>query len=166
MGVPLNPADVSLFPGGTSLLSVLFYLCAMGLRFLLVILLCISISSCENANQTGVPYVPVNIQVVVSNPDYIQLQAIGGVLELQGGSKGIIVYHGPDGFRAYDRHCTYQPYEGCRAHVDDTDIQAVDSECCGSKFLLVDGTPIDGPAPFALLQYQTSFDGNMLWITN
>jgi uncharacterized protein YuzB (UPF0349 family) len=39
-------------------------------------------------------------------------------------------------------------------------------ECCDSKFILVDGSVIDGSAARGLQQYRTSFDGNTLWITN
>jgi len=131
------------------------------------IILTIITFSCENTNRTGVPYAPVNFQVVVSNPEFAALQAVGGHVTITGGSKGIIIYrYSPDEFRAYDRHCTFLPEEGCRVTIDNTDIFAVDSECCNTKFLLVDGAPVDGPAAIGLLQYNTSFNGNVLWITN
>lgn len=131
------------------------------------IILIITTFSCENTNRTGVPYAPVNFQVVVSNPEFAALQAVGGHVTITGGSKGIIIYrYSPDEFRAYDRHCTFLPEEGCRVTIDNTDIFAVDSECCSTKFLLVDGAPVDGPAAIGLLQYNTSFNGNVLWITN
>jgi Rieske Fe-S protein len=50
--------------------------------------------------------------------------------------------------------------------MDNTDITAVDEECCESKFLIIDGAPIDGPANIGLHQYNTSFDGNTLLIFN
>lgn len=130
-------------------------------------LLSLLIVACENTNRTGVPYAPVNFQVVVSNPEFAPLQAVGGHVSISGGSKGIIIYRfSPDEFRAYDRHCTFLPEEGCRVTIDNTDILAVDGECCSSRFILVDGTPTEGPAAIGLLQYNTSFDGNRLWITN
>lgn len=141
------------------------------LRFLQItlttVILVMGFSSCENTNRTGVPYAPVNFQIVVSNPDFAALQAVGGYVMITGGSRGIIIYRAsPDEFRAYDRHCTFLPEEGCRTTVDNTDIFAVCDECCNSKFLLVDGSPVDGPAALGLLQYNTSFNGNVLWITN
>ncbi|MCF8256867.1 MAG: hypothetical protein K9J06_04910 [Flavobacteriales bacterium] len=126
-----------------------------------------SFPSCENTNRSGIPYAPVNFQIVVSNPEFAALQAVGGYVSITGGSRGIIIYRAsPDEFRAYDRHCTFLPEEGCRTTVDNTDIFAVCDECCDSKFLLVDGTPTEGPAALGLLQYNTSFNGNVLWITN
>lgn len=72
----------------------------------------------------------------------------------------------PEEFRAYDRHCTYNIDEGCRVSMDNTDITAVDNECCESEFLIVDGAPIGGPAAIGLQQYRTQFNGNTLVISN
>lgn len=127
----------------------------------------LSTNSCERSNPSGIPYVPVNYQLVVSNPQFSPLLAVGGYVTIAGGSKGIIVYRfSPEEFRAYDRHCTFQVNDGCRVNIDQTGISATDNECCDSQFLLVDGTPIDGPANFGLHQYNTSFDGNTLFIFN
>lgn len=126
-----------------------------------------SFSSCRRSNPSGIPYVPVNFQLVVSNPQFSSLLAVGGYVTIGGGSKGIIVYRfSPEEFRAYDRHCTFQVNDGCRVNVDQTGISATDTECCDSQFLLVDGAPIDGPANFGLHQYNTAFDGNTLSIFN
>lgn len=125
------------------------------------------LSGCKRSNRSGIPYVPVNYQLVVSNPEFSQLLAVGGWVYIGGGSRGIIVYRAsPDEFKAYDRHCTWMIEENCRVTVDNTDITAVDSECCDSKFLIVDGAPIAGPAAIGLHQYQTDFDGNTLYIFN
>jgi nitrite reductase/ring-hydroxylating ferredoxin subunit len=132
-----------------------------------VLFLALTITSCKPGNPNGVPYVPVNLQLTVSNPEFAPLLAVGGWLYIGGGSRGIIVYrYSPDEFRAYDRHCTFQIEENCRISMDNSDIKAVDTECCGSKFLIVDGAPIDGPAAIALLAYNTQFDGNTLLIYN
>ena len=142
----------------------------MGLRqiiassFLSIVLMS---SSCERTNPSGIPYVPVNYQLTVSNPEFAPLLAVGGWLYIGGGSQGIIIYRAtPDEFRAFDRHCTFQVNDNCRVSVDNTDITAFDSDCCQSKFLLVDGAPIDGPANLGLHQYNTTFDGNVLMIFN
>ncbi|MGB0368937.1 MAG: hypothetical protein ACPGU4_02005 [Flavobacteriales bacterium] len=123
--------------------------------------------SCRKGTISGIPYVPVNLQLTVSNPQFAPLLAVGGWLTIGGGSQGIIVYRfSPNEFRAYDRHCTFQVDDVCRVDMESTDISAVDSECCESKFLIVDGAPIDGPANIGLHQYNTSFDGNTLLIFN
>lgn len=126
-----------------------------------------SSNSCDRSNPSGIPFVPVNFQLVVSNPDFSPLLAVGGHVTIGGGSRGIIVYRfSPEEFRAYDRHCTFQIDENCQVTVDGSGIVAVDNECCDSHFLLVDGAPIEGPANIGLHQYNTAFDGNTLSIFN
>jgi Rieske Fe-S protein len=132
-----------------------------------VLLLYLFTGSCERGNRSGIPYVPVNYQLTVSNPQFANLLAVGGWVEIAGGSEGIIVYRfSPEEFRAYDRHCTFQIEENCRVSMDNSNITAVDTECCDSKFLIIDGAPIDGPAAIGLQQYNTQFDGNTLLIYN
>ncbi|MCF8276508.1 MAG: hypothetical protein K9J17_07220 [Flavobacteriales bacterium] len=127
----------------------------------------VTLNACTRDNPSGIPYVPVNYQLTVSNPQFSPLLAVGGWVYINGGSKGIIVYRfSPEEFRAYDRHCTFQINDGCRVTMDNTAITAVDSECCHSKFLIIDGAPIDGPAAIGLQQYNAQFDGNTLLIFN
>jgi len=134
---------------------------------LLFTIVLFAFASCERRNGSGIPYVPVNYQLTVSNPEFSPLLAIGGWVYIGGGSKGIIVYRfSPDEFRAYDRHCTYLVDDNCRVSMDNTDIFAVDNTCCSSKFLIIDGAPTEGPAAIGLQQYNTSFDGNSLRINN
>ncbi len=127
----------------------------------------LSSNSCQRGTPSGIPYVPVNYQIIVSNPEFAPLLAVGGWIYIGGGSRGIIVYRfSPDEFRAYDRHCTFQIEDDCRVSMDNTDITAVDNVCCSSKFLIIDGAPIEGPAAIGLHQYNTQFNGNSLIITN
>jgi Rieske Fe-S protein len=44
-------------------------------------------------------------------------------------------------------------------------ISAIDS-CCNSRFSIIDGSVINGPATRPLYQYRTLFDGNALRIYN
>jgi len=70
---------------------------------------------------------------------------------------------------AFDRHCTYQVENQCRINVDeDSNITAVDTECCNSVFTIIDGLPMSGPARRPLLRYQTTFNvnANTVRITN
>lgn len=132
-----------------------------------VLFIILGANSCRKGTISGIPYVPVNYQLTVSNPEFSPLLAVGGWLYIGGGSRGIIIYRfSPDEFRAYDRHCTFLVDDNCRVNMDNTDITAVDEECCESKFLIIDGAPIDGPANIGLHQYNTSFDGNTLLIFN
>jgi len=122
--------------------------------------------SCSK-NTGNIPYVPVSIQINLQNPDYASIKTIGGSVSITGGSKGIIVYRQDISvFKAYDRHCPYNPSATCsRVTANSSSMTATDT-CCGSQFQLFDGSVLKGPATRALLQYQTSFDGNILSITN
>lgn len=86
---------------------------------------------------------------------------------MSGGNKGIIVYRQDnDNFNAYERACTFDPQASCaQVEVTADNLTCVDS-CCGSKFLIVDGSIMTGPANVGLLQYQTTWDGTTLHIIN
>ncbi|GIV41934.1 MAG: hypothetical protein KatS3mg034_1244 [Vicingaceae bacterium] len=122
---------------------------------------------CSKEYQGQVPYVPVNITITTSDPEFFDLNAVGGWTYITGGSRGIIVYrYSQDEFRAYDRHCPYDPASSCAlVSVDANNIEASDP-CCQSAFILSTGQPVRGPSSFPLKSYQTSFDGTVLRITN
>jgi len=121
--------------------------------------LMVLISGCRNT-QNNIPEVLVDIQVNINNPGYFSLQAVGGWMYLSGGSRGIIVYRkSSNEFMAWERHCPYQPEDQCaQVSVDSSNVFAVDY-CCGSKFLITDGSVVNGPATRGLKMYQTSYDG-------
>ena len=135
---------------------------------LLTIAASVLFPSCKKDKQGGVPFTPVDISINVNNPAYADIQVPGGWLYLTGGSLGIIVYRQTlDVFLAMDRHCPYQPENLCRVTVDDTQVTARDSACCGSSFTIVDGGSVSqGPAATALLGYNTLFNGTTLRIYN
>ncbi|MEZ4738908.1 MAG: hypothetical protein R2818_06010 [Flavobacteriales bacterium] len=124
-------------------------------------------AGCKRERPSGVPLTTVDISINVNNPSYADIAVPGGWLYLSGGSMGLIVYRsGPDSFVAMDRHCPYQSTELCRVFVDDSEIIARDSVCCGSAFLVTDGSVVEGPAALSLQRYNTSFNGTTLRIYN
>lgn len=124
-------------------------------------------SSCNKDPKNDIiPYVPVNINIYVSDPAFFELSVIGGFTYINGGSKGIVVYRQTqDVFLAFDRHCTYNVNDACSVQADSSLVFLEDS-CCGSSFMLFDGSVSKGPATIPLKQYATSFDGNVLLISN
>lgn len=135
-------------------------------KFLFLSVLCITISSCRR-NTSYIPRVPVDVIINTLDPAYQKLNGIGGWVYVEGGSKGIIVFRSDyNDFMAFDRHCTYTPENSCsKVSVDYFNLYATDS-CCNSKFQLIDGNPVEGPASIGLQQYNTSFDGNIIQIWN
>ncbi len=123
--------------------------------------------ACSKNDDSNIPLVGVNITININDPAYANVKVPGGWMYLTGGSRGIILYrYNNDEFRAFDRHCTYNPSSSCAlVSVDNTNITAYDN-CCGSKFLISDGSVTQGPANLPLKQYQTSFDGSVLRIYN
>ena len=122
---------------------------------------------CKKEKKVDVPLVNVDININVNLPEYVDLTATGGWVYITGGSQGIIVYrNGPDQFTAMDRHCTYQPENLCKVYVDDSQVIARDTICCGSAFLMLDGSVTEGPAALGLKLYHTTFNGTTLHIFN
>ncbi|MEO6150223.1 MAG: hypothetical protein ABIP28_08680 [Mucilaginibacter sp.] len=94
----------------------------------------------------------VNEIVQINDPNYT-LNGIGGHALIDGGVKGIVVYHRSDGnYVAYDRCSSYEPEKRCAVNIDEVAFQVVDP-CSGSKFLLDDGTPVKAPASRSLRSY-------------
>ncbi|TND01840.1 MAG: hypothetical protein FD123_4216 [Bacteroidetes bacterium] len=123
-------------------------------------------TACKKENQ-GVPYVPVNITMYVTDPQFVNLNAVGGWVYITGGYRGILLYRkSQTEFAAYERACTFDP-ENTDEYVkmDANNIEAVDSHC-GSRFLITDGSVTQGPAGVPLKTYQTHFDGTVLTIYN
>lgn len=118
----------------------------------------------ENRN---IPLVDVFFDININDPDFINLQTIGGWEYVTGGSRGIIIYRSSNTeFKAYDRHCTFQPSSTCAlVSVDATNITASDV-CCGSSFLLINGSVTRPPATAPLKEYNTIFDGTILSVRN
>lgn len=137
------------------------------LKTILILVILLSFGSCRKSSNNGVPYVNVNIKVYTTDPAFFNLSVVGGWEYISGGSKGILVYRSSsDEFMAYDRHCPYQSEESCsKVFVDISNIMAVDT-CCGSEFLITNGEVSSGPSSQPLKQYNTSFDGSVLVITN
>ena len=116
----------------------------------------------------SIPEVAVSLSIDVNSTMYIELNTIGGWVYLTGGYRGIIVYRvDVDEFVAYDRACPFDPYvKISRITMDPSGITCSDTASCDSKFGILDGSVIDGPATIPLKRYYTYYDGNMLTINN
>jgi nitrite reductase/ring-hydroxylating ferredoxin subunit len=135
------------------------------IRLFVTLLVLIPAFSCKKDKEKPViPYVYVNIQLYPNTLDYIP---ISGWVYVTGGYRGLIVYRMTEGeFLAFERTCPYDPDRACaRVQVETSGITAVDS-CCGSQYILTDGSPIKGPSVYSLQQYQTSYNGDQLRIYN
>lgn len=128
-----------------------------GTLLIFTLFVCFSACKKENLNsQLGIPLINVDQYVLLNNPSNQGLAAVGGWIYLDAGSRGIVIYHRSfDEYVSFDRHCTYQTQEACgKVSVDSTNI-FMGCACCDSRFSLIDGSVINGPAINPLLQYQS-----------
>jgi len=121
----------------------------------------------EKEKEDLIPYAAVDFYINTNSTQYLELHSVNGWVYVTGGVRGIIIYRKSiDEFMVYERNCTYQPSNSCaRVSVDGSNLIAIDS-CCGSKFLLIDGSVIQSPAVYPLKQYRTTFDGVTLHVFN
>jgi hypothetical protein len=140
-----------------------------------------SISSCKkDKNKDKVPLAFVNITIDPNSTIYQQLNIIGGWMYLDetdgvnSPSRGIIVYRAStDQFMAYERTPPYKPDSCCTSANTNCSKLVVDSyfpfvmdTCTGSKYLILDGTPVESPSPVMLGIYYTEYYGQLLYIHN
>lgn len=133
--------------------------------FIILLLLPLLLVSCGDENEESlIPYVYVNFTIYPNTLDYIP---DGGYIYVTGGYKGIIIYRNThDEFLAFERACPYDTLvDGARVEVESSGIIATDP-VCGSRFILTDGSPIQGPATVSLKQYRTRYDGYSLIVSN
>jgi len=116
----------------------------------------ISSSSC-NKNDDRVPNVAVDEYINLNLPEYQPLRTPNNwVYYNYAGNKGIIIYcTATDQFTAVERTCTFDPsVSAAIVQGIPNEIFGVDS-VCGSKFNLMDGNIVNGPANQPLLKYRT-----------
>lgn len=127
------------------------------------------IYGCSKKEQStnDIPVVPVNFSINPNSTEYLDLNVVNGWVTLTGGYRGIIVFRkSVSDFTAFERACPYDwQNSNARINVDKSGITAI-CPVCNSKFVLLDGSPYQGPSPYPLKQYQTSYDGVLLYIFN
>ena len=76
--------------------------------FFFVLFLTFSCSSDYGDPNNILPNVPVNETIFLNNPQFIDLQVVGGWAYSQGGIKGIIIYHSSiNNYVAFERSCPH-----------------------------------------------------------
>ncbi|MBD3636046.1 MAG: hypothetical protein HUJ25_01790 [Crocinitomicaceae bacterium] len=125
-----------------------------------VVFLCFLFTSCKEDTHP-VPNVPVNISINLDLPSYQPLNAPGGWVYVDGGSRGIVVYRNFDEFVALDRHSTYNSDDpNAIVMVDSNNYFELVDTTSGSRYSITSGVVIEGPATFALRRYNTTWNGS------
>jgi nitrite reductase/ring-hydroxylating ferredoxin subunit len=125
-------------------------------------------ASCQKEDPApDIPYVYVNFSLNPDSPEYDKLNVVNGWETVYGGFNGILIFRKTvSEFVAFERACPYDPLEqGAQVRVEDSGITCF-CPVCGSRYIMTDGTPFEGPSRYSLKQYQTVYDGMMLYISN
>jgi len=121
--------------------------------------------ACEREER--IPYVYVDFVIYLDLPEFTELKIPGNYLYVTGGVKGIVMYcEFTDSYKAYERCCPYEPSNANA--ILDVDSTGLFLECrhCDSKFMLLDGSVINGPTKYPLAQYATYLEGTALYVYN
>ncbi|MGK7397951.1 MAG: hypothetical protein ACNS62_25485 [Candidatus Cyclobacteriaceae bacterium M3_2C_046] len=113
-----------------------------------------------------IPYVPVDFEVNLNDPQFLELNTRNYVYINTEGVRGIILYKQDRGrYLAFERNCSFTPNEACATvDVHTSGLYMMDT-CCGSIFDW-EGNPTSGPAYRPLLKYNTRISGTYLHIFN
>lgn len=133
--------------------------------------------SCNDGNRVTeqIPTGPVNINIDLNLPAYMNLSNPGSHGYFEGGVKGVVVVHDyDDTWYAFERGCAFEPLSTCsKIWVDSVSIQLQCGTptstgfqpCCSSKFTYA-GFPLQGEARGRLARYQIQRNGNAIMVYN
>ena len=137
------------------------------------ITLIIFLTTISCSKEDEFPNIYVNESVFITGPEYGDFyQILYSSRIIAGGLGGIVIVQGySNTFMAYDRACTHENNSentNSNCIISETEDQYIFSctECCNSKFSILDGSISEGPANRGLKIYNTYFDGEYLHITN
>jgi hypothetical protein len=132
---------------------------------ILLIILLAGISSCRKkakVAQDNIPYQTVNITMYPNDPLYFKLTAVGGWVYYRGGVNGIIIYRKAQNsaadFVALERTSTQLPDNPDALVKVQADGFTLRDTISGSKWQIIDGAVISGPAKLPLRLYSTFYD--------
>lgn len=135
---------------------------------LLVLSVLINSSSCSpDLSDASIPPAAFSeIQINLNLPEYNSLRTIGGYKYIDGGVRGIILYHkSTSEYIAYERNCSYQPNTACATVDVHVSTLYMTDPCCNSTFDFSSGAPTGGVAWRPLRKYETLLTGTQLTIT-
>lgn len=139
---------------------------ALALVFITTLL---SSISCEpDLSDDPIPYAPFSpIYINLNLPAYNSVRTVGGYVYVDGGVRGIILYHESQfNYIAYERNCSYHPNDACATVNIDASLLFMVDPCCNSQFASATGLPTGGVAWRPLRKYATSLSGTDLTITD
>ncbi len=136
----------------------------------LILLLTLAFFSCnDNSDEFNriLPDVPVNKTIFLNNPEFINLQVVGGWAYSSGGISGIIIYHsGINNYLAYERSAPHLAPQACSQMLVKNSL-TLECPCDDSVFNILNGGPMTDGVNYPVKQYRVLTTGpNTLQITN
>ena len=125
-----------------------------------ILIISILMSYCGEKN-CYIKNVLVEESIPLSLPEYSEITTTGNSIFIEGGVKGIIIYHGVgNSYNVYDRSCSYESCLSC-SRIDSVNSGIAYCGCCTSAFLISNtGEAINTPALLSLKSYNWSLDNN------
>lgn len=144
------------------------YLCSMLRK--LFFLAPLFFLGCEDTVPQQIPNVFVDEYVYLNNPSSQPINFIGGWIYNPGGYKGLVIYrryNNNDGndWVAYERACPEHYNREC-GQMDVIEDTYLECTCDDTRFLLFDGSLIEGSSSYPVLTYRVDYLGDRLHITN
>jgi hypothetical protein len=141
------------------------------LTLVLSLFICLSCKKKKNAQQQQnypIPYTPVNLTIYPNDATNFSLQAIGGWKYITGyGIQGLIIYRKTQtDFLAIERASPENPSVAASALKVQSDNFTLRDTVKNCKWQIVDGAPMNSTSKWQLRLYGTSYDGNVLRVTN
>jgi hypothetical protein len=134
-------------------------------KFILFISVVLLVVGCRD-RQSQIPVVSVNFSININEPQFFDLSVPTGYVYVIGGSQGIIVYRiNETDFIALERHSPVNPENDCQVIVAEDGV-IIEDPCSNARWLINDGSVVDGDNSFALRTYETSFNNPILYIFN
>ena len=134
-------------------------------KFILFIAVVLLVVGCRD-RQSQIPVVSVNFSININEPQFFDLSVPTGYVYVIGGSQGIIVYRiNETDFIALERHSPVNPENDCQVIVAEDGV-IIEDPCSNARWLINDGSVVDGDNSFALRTYETSFNNPILYIFN
>ena len=146
------------------------------LRILVLAFVTLFFSTCDKEDGGRLPLPPLDITIMPNSTIYSELNVVGGWMYLdetdgvEPPSRGVIVYRADlDLFYAFERTPPFKPDSCCNAPKTVCTSLIVDfpyilDTCTGCKYIILDGSSIEGPSSMPLSMYVTEYNGNLLYI--
>lgn len=134
-------------------------------KLLFILSIVIFLLSCK---EDRYDYGYVNFHIDPESSEYFNLNyGNRGWEYFEGGMRGVVLFrYSYSEFFAYERSCTAKNCRG-RLEVDESNNMIIFCPECDSKYIYVDGSPVEGSkSQRPLYKYCTYYDGAKLWVYN